>query len=255
VGGVGLHPILIGLTTANVAFFATSLYLHRSLAHRSVDFSSSLAFGFRLAIWLLTGINRRQWVAVHRRHHAVADTDGDPHGPAQFGYWTIQFLSILPYRRASRDQSVYPRLTRGVDADHLDSLFDHGWLGVTTMLAVGAIMTTPRDLLVVALTHVFSYFTLQGLVNALCHTSLRRTASPPWVEISFAPTNRRLVALFTLGEGLHANHHYLQASARLSVRRGEVDLGWAAIVALEHLGLAQVRRPRPSACQASHVSG
>ncbi len=252
--GLGPQPVFVGLVTAYMAFGATSLYLHRSLAHRSVDFAPWLAAVFRVIIWALTGIDRHQWVAVHRRHHAVADTDDDPHGPARFGYWTIQFLSIIPYRRATRDARVFPRLARGIPVDGWDRLFGRGWLGVGLAVGVTAALAGPLFAGATFLVHVLGYFVLQGLVNALCHTRLQFIGSAPWFVARFEPTNRPWIALATLGEGLHANHHMWQSTARMSRTSGEVDLGWALIRLIARGGQAFVRRPAQAEPQALRIS-
>ncbi|HXW36144.1 MAG TPA: fatty acid desaturase, partial [Acidimicrobiales bacterium] len=81
-----LGAIVLGLVITQVAFIATTVYLHRSLSHRSVQLSSGTRGVFRVLTWVLTGIRPRQWVAVHRKHHAHSDTEKDPHSPLILGF-------------------------------------------------------------------------------------------------------------------------------------------------------------------------
>ena len=82
-------PLLAWVLTAFVtqlALLITTLYLHRALSHRAVTLSPAVAGGCRAVLWLTTGIRPRQWVAVHRKHHAHADEEGDPHSPLLEGF-------------------------------------------------------------------------------------------------------------------------------------------------------------------------
>ena len=83
---------LIALTLLQLAAVATSVYLHRGLAHRAVQLHPVTDVGFRAILWLTTGQNRREWVAVHRKHHTFTDKEGDPHSPRLFGLWRVQLM-------------------------------------------------------------------------------------------------------------------------------------------------------------------
>src|SRR5262245_48429174 len=72
---------LVAVTLAQVAVIATSVYLHRGIAHRALQLHPVMDVCFRAALWLTTGQSRREWVAVHRKHHAFTDREGDPHSP------------------------------------------------------------------------------------------------------------------------------------------------------------------------------
>ena len=98
-----LEAVIIGLVTTQVAFVVTTVYLHRSLAHRAVKLKPPVAFACRVVIWMATGTRPRQWVAVHRKHHAFTDKDGDPHSPAVFGFSAVQFGNAVLYRRVARN--------------------------------------------------------------------------------------------------------------------------------------------------------
>jgi stearoyl-CoA desaturase (delta-9 desaturase) len=91
---------------AEFASLLTTVYLHRGSTHRSVIFNPVIEFFMQLGLWLTTGINRKEWVAVHLCHHAHADEEGDPHSPILLGLWRVQLGNIFLYRRAARDPKV-----------------------------------------------------------------------------------------------------------------------------------------------------
>jgi len=73
--------LLVAVVLAEVSAIATSIYLHRALAHRALHVHPALDVLFRTLLWMTTGQNRREWVAVHRKHHTFTDRAGDPHSP------------------------------------------------------------------------------------------------------------------------------------------------------------------------------
>src|ERR1700692_2362521 len=126
--------ILIGLALVEISFFLTTIYLHRVLAHRAISLSPAVAATFRVLIWMGTGTRPRQWVAVHRKHHAFADRDGDPHSPWLFGYSKVQFGNVGLYRKVARDRAEVAKYARDLPPDRWDRwLFDHALVG----LAIG----------------------------------------------------------------------------------------------------------------------
>ena len=106
------EAVIIGLVTTQIAFVVTTVYLHRALAHRAIKLKPPVAFACRFVIWIATGTRPRQWVAVHRKHHAFTDKDGDPHSPVVFGYSAVQFGNAILYRRVARDEVAVARYAR-----------------------------------------------------------------------------------------------------------------------------------------------
>ena len=68
-----------------ISMMAVTLYLHRDQAHRAIDLHPALRHFFRLWIWLTSGMVTREWVAIHRKHHAMVEREGDPHSPKLYG--------------------------------------------------------------------------------------------------------------------------------------------------------------------------
>lgn len=236
-----LVAVLVGVALSQVANFATTIYLHRGLAHRAIRLSPlAIALG-RVTIWLTTGMKPREWAAVHRRHHAFTDVDGDPHSPRLLGWVRVQLTNAALYRRAARDGVTVARYARDIPADRWDRvLFDRSWLGLTITYGLLALFLGPLWAGVALLVHVVSYLGLSGAVNAVAHTFGARPHDN-------SATNVRWLAWLTAGEGLHNNHHAAPTAARLSFRRGEIDPAWPVIRLLRRLGQVTVRHePAPA---------
>jgi hypothetical protein len=120
----------VALALTQIAALATSVYLHRTLAHRALAFHPLADTLFRAVLWLTTGQDRRQWVAVHRKHHAFTDRDGDPHSPRLLGFWRVQLLNVYYYAREARNPATLATFAPDITPDRLDrALFSRGWLG------------------------------------------------------------------------------------------------------------------------------
>ena len=87
-------PCVVALVLTQTAVIATSIYLHRALAHRSLHLHPIADMAFRIALWLTTGQCRQQWVAVHRKHHTFTDRPGDPHSPRPVSYTHLTLPTI-----------------------------------------------------------------------------------------------------------------------------------------------------------------
>jgi stearoyl-CoA desaturase (Delta-9 desaturase) len=131
-----LLVLSVSFVLTQVAIFTTTIYLHRCLTHRAVTFAPPVAAVFRLLTWLTTGIRPRQWVAVHRKHHAHTDTEEDPHSPVVLGWWRVQLTNVALYRRAAADPAVVAKYAKDLPATRLDRvLFDHAIVGLGLLVA------------------------------------------------------------------------------------------------------------------------
>jgi stearoyl-CoA desaturase (delta-9 desaturase) len=230
-----LLAVLVALVVAQVATMCTTVYLHRSLAHRALTIREPLRFVLRFLTWITTGITPREWVAVHRKHHAFTDEPEDPHSPAQLGWVRVQLTNAALYRRAARDPETVQRYAKDLPPDAWDKvLFDHGLVGLGLGIAVLIALLGPIWGLVAAVLHAVFYLAIGGAVNGIGHHFGRR----PYDN---SATNLQWLAFLTGGEGLHNNHHAAPTSAKLALHRGELDPGWWAIAFFRRLGLAKVR--------------
>lgn len=237
-----LTAVAVGFALAQVATFATTVYLHRALTHRALALHPAVAAAFRVVVWLTTGIRPRQWVAVHRKHHAHADAEGDPHSPHLLGWVKVQLGNVGLYRAVAGDEAQVARYSRDLPADRWDrALFDRAWLGLGTGVVLLCVVLGPWVGLAAAAVHTVLYLQLNAAVNAITHTFGRRPHD------NNRATNLQWLAWVTAGEGLHNNHHALPTSAKLAFAPGEVDPAWPAIAALRRLRLATVRQVGPLA--------
>ena len=236
------HPllgVLVGVVVTQVAILATSVYLHRGLAHRALTLHPTLTVPLRAFLWITTGMRPREWVAVHRRHHAALDTPEDPHSPAVMGFWRVQLANAALYRRVARDGTTVGKYARDVSTDRLDRvLFDHAFLGLGLgVVILSLVLGWPTGLLAAGV-HTVGYLGLSGAINAVGHTR----GEQPYAN---SGTNGRLLALVSAGEGLHNNHHAAPTSARFSLHAREPDPGWWTVRILTSLHLARVRHSEP----------
>jgi stearoyl-CoA desaturase (delta-9 desaturase) len=230
-----LIAFLAGSAAAEVATFATTVYLHRGLSHRAVTMKPWLAGSFRVLLWISTGIRPREWVAVHRKHHAFTDVEGDPHSPRLLGWVTVQFGNVALYRKVARNPAQVRRYARDLPADRWDrALFDHSFVGLSIGIGIAIAVLGLWVGLLAAGFHTVMYLSLNAAVNALTHTF----GSQPHDNTA---TNLRWLALLTSGAGLHNNHHAAPTSAKLSFAPGELDPAWPAIALATRLRWMTVR--------------
>ena len=170
--GTGLAvAVLVGFATAQFGTFATTVYLHRTVTHRAMTMRPGLAFVFRVVVWMTSGQAPRQWAAVHRKHHAYSDVEGDPHSPVLLGWKHVQLHNVRLYRRVAQDDEQVRRYARDVRPDRWDrGLFDRGLLGLgLTVVLLVAVLGPVAGLLAFAV-HVVSYVQLNASINAITHT-------------------------------------------------------------------------------------
>ena len=99
---------------------AVTLYLHRDAAHRSLDLHPILRHFFRFWIWLTSSMLTREWVAVHRKHHAFADRLGDPHSPVNEGLSRILLEGAELYKREARNPDTQESYGKGTPDDWIE---------------------------------------------------------------------------------------------------------------------------------------
>jgi stearoyl-CoA desaturase (delta-9 desaturase) len=234
-----MRPVLVALLVAfaltQIATLVTSVYLHRALSHRSLTLSPGVAFVFRVLTWTTTGIRPRQWVAVHRKHHAFTDVVGDPHSPVLVGYSQVQFNNVGLYRKVAKDTLTVRRYARDLPADRWDTLlFDHALVGLGLGIGLLCLVLGWKLALVAAVAHTAMYLLLNAAINAVGHL---------WGSRPYGNTarNNQWLAWLTSGEGLHNNHHAAPTSARLALAEREIDPGWWLVRFLVWRDWAHVR--------------
>jgi len=238
----GLALVTYGLI--QVMFLGITLYLHRDQSHGGLELHPILRHFFRFWLWLCSGTVTREWVAVHRRHHAYADQPGDPHSPVIFGIKKVLLEGYELYVAGARDQEILENYGRGTPDDWIErnvySRFPKSGIVLFCLIQL-ALFGVPAILMCTIQLAAQPFFAA-GVINGLGHHTGYRS-----FEMASAATNIIPWGLFIAGEELHNNHHAFPWSARFSLQRWEFDMGWLFIVIFSALGLAKVKRvaPRP----------
>ena len=234
---------LVAIVLTQVATVATSIYLHRALAHRALHLHPIADMAFRIVLWMTTGLQRREWVAVHRKHHTFTDREGDPHSPRLLGVWRVQLLNAYYYAREAKKPGTLERFAPDIVEDRLDRvLFSRGWLGLGIGIAILCLLLGVWVGLVAAFAHAVLYvMVVAPTINGFGHWRGRQN----FMNTAY---NSRILAWVTAGESLHNNHHEHPRAPKFSVRRLEFDPSWQVIRALAMVRLiivvgAAVRLP------------
>ena len=240
-GWPGLLVVLLVFTQLTI--FSVTLFLHRSQAHRGVDFHPALNHFFRFWTWLTTSMITREWVAIHRKHHARVETEQDPHSPQTRGIGKVLREGAELYREARNDRASIEQYGKGAPDDWIERHLytPHANLGPVVLAVVNLVLFGLPGIALWAIQMAWIPFWAAGVVNGLGHWWGYRN-----FESADTSTNLTPWGVWIGGEELHNNHHAFPSSARFSMRRWEFDIGWAAIKGLEKVGLAKVLRVAPS---------
>jgi len=238
----GWQIVAYTLVTTHITIAAVTIFLHRSQAHRSVELHALPSHFFRCWLWLSTGIVTREWVAVHRKHHAACETPEDPHSPQTRGIAAVLLRGSEIYAAAAMDRHMLDQYGAGTPDDWLERKLytSHSYLGVGLMLVIDLLAFGAIGATVWTVQMLWIPFSAAGIVNGIGHWWGYRN-----FEVADASRNIVPWGIVIGGEELHNNHHTYPTSAKLSVRRHEFDLGWVYIRGLEMLGLATVRKTAP----------
>jgi stearoyl-CoA desaturase (delta-9 desaturase) len=224
--------LVVAAVLTQAAVMATTIYLHRTAAHKALLLHPSVIFLCRLTLWLTTGLRTLEWVAVHRKHHAYTDEEGDPHSPRLAGFWSVQLGNVFLYMKEAKNPAVLERYARDIPEGWWDRVFfNRGWLGLTTGTTMLWLLMGSWAFVAAGVHAVMYVFVLSSSINGLCHAVGYR-------NFQNTATNLRVLALLTGGEGLHNNHHEFPRSPKFSFRATEIDPAWPLIQLLIQCGLA-----------------
>ena len=230
--------ILMTLLMTHLTIVSVTLYLHRCQSHRGVEFHPILAHAMRFWLWLTTGQNTKQWVAIHRKHHQTTDVPGDPHSPHVFGIRAVMTTGLLLYNNAAKDADFVMQYGKGTPKDWIERKLytPHHKLGILLMLVIDLLLFGPWGFLVWGVQMIWIPFWAAGMINGMGH----------WWGYKNGPTkdhsrNISPWGIWIGGEELHNNHHLAPASPKFSLKPWEFDIGWFYIRILSMLGLAKVR--------------
>jgi stearoyl-CoA desaturase (delta-9 desaturase) len=234
--------LLVALVTTHLTIVAVTVFLHRCQTHRALELGPVPSHFFRFWLWLSTGMVTREWVAVHRKHHAKCETADDPHSPQQRGLRAVLWQGAELYRSETTNAQTLSSYGQGAPDDwlerHVYSRFPG--LGIALLLVVNLLLFGFAGLALWAVQMAWIPFWAAGVVNGIGHYWGYRN-----FEVKDASRNISPWGLLIGGEELHNNHHTYPTAAKFSVKRHEFDIGWLYIRLLQGLGWARVRKLPP----------
>jgi len=234
--------VVVTLVLTHITIASVTIFLHRSQAHRGLDLHPVVAHFFRFWLWLTTGMVTKEWVAIHRKHHAKVETDEDPHSPQTRGIRTVLLQGAELYRKESKNRETLEKYGHGTPDDWLErNLYTpYSWQGVGVMLAIDLVLFGPIGATMWAVQMMWIPVTAAGIINGIGHY---------WGYRNFAcsDASKNIIpwGIIIGGEELHNNHHAYGSSAKLSSQWYEFDIGWMYIRILQQLKLATIRKVAP----------
>ena len=236
------QAILVALVMTHITIASVTIYLHRHSAHRALDLHPIASHFFRFWLWLTTGMVTKEWTAIHRKHHAKCEREGDPHSPVVYGIKKVFWQGSELYRAEAKNQETLDRFGHNTPNDWIERnvYTRHSALGVSIMLVLDVALFGAFGLTVWAIQMAWIPVTAAGIINGIGHWWGYRN-----FEAQDASTNVSPWGIIIGGEELHNNHHTYPTSAKLSVKPYEFDIGWAYIRGLQALGLATVKKLPP----------
>ena len=234
--------LLATLAMTHITIAAVTIFLHRAQAHRALDLHGLPSHFFRLWLWLTTGMVTKEFVAIHRKHHAKCETEEDPHSPQTRGIKALLLTGVELYRAESKVKDTMVKYGRGTPDDWIErNLYTrYSWQGVGVMLIIDLLLFGAIGITVWAVQMAWIPVMATGIINGLGHWWGYRNFESPDASRNVSPWG-----VVIGGEELHNNHHTYPTSAKFSVKPYEFDVGWIYIRGLEMLSLAKVRKTPP----------
>ncbi|MHB1515097.1 MAG: DesA family fatty acid desaturase [Acidiferrobacteraceae bacterium] len=234
--------ILAALAMTHLTIVSVTIYLHRHQTHRALDLHPAVAHVFRFWLWISTGMLTKEWVAIHRKHHAKCETDEDPHSPKIFGIRKVLWQGAELYRTEAKNQETLNKYGHNTPDDWMER---HVYLplntkGILFMLLIDLTLFGVIGISIWAVQMMWIPFFAAGVINGIGHFAGYRNYECPDQSTNIVP-----FGFLIGGEELHNNHHAYASSAKFSSKWWEFDLGWGYIRLFEMLGLAKVRKVAP----------
>ena len=234
--------IAVVLVNTQITIFAVTIYLHRCQSHRALTLHPIVSHFFRFWLWMTTGMETKQFVAIHRKHHAKVETDEDPHSPIVKGLKKVLFEGNEIYSHAKMRQETMDRYGDGTPNDWIErNIYTrHSGLGLKAILFIYSALFGLTGVIIWAVQMAWIPFFAAGVINGVGHFWGYRN-----FEVKDASRNIFPIGFFIGGEELHNNHHAFGASAKFSSKWWEFDIGWLVIRTLQLFGLAKPKRVQP----------
>jgi len=234
--------VVYTLITTHFTILGVTIFLHRAQAHRALDLGPIPSHFFRFWLWLSTGMVTKEFVAVHRKHHAKCETEEDPHSPQTRGLKALLLTGVELYRTEAQNPETISKYGIGTPDDWIErNLYTrYSWQGVGVMMIINLALFGAAGLTVWAIQMAWIPVWATGVINGIGHYFGYRNFEAPDASRNVLPW-----AFWIGGEELHNNHHTYPTSAKFSVKPYEFDIGWMYIRGFEMLGWAKVRKTVP----------
>ena len=234
--------LAVTLVMTHLTIVSVTVFLHRAQAHRALDLHAIPEHFFRFWLWLTTGMVTKEFVAVHRKHHAKCETDEDPHSPQTRGLKALLLTGVELYKAEAAKPETLAKYGIGTPDDWIErKLYTRwSWQGVALMLIIDLALFGAIGATIWAVQMLWIPVMATGIINGIGHYWGYRN-----FEVADASTNVTPWGIVIGGEELHNNHHTYPTSAKFSVKPYEFDIGWVYIRGLEMAGLAKVRKTPP----------
>ncbi|MBM2829456.1 MAG: aminotransferase [Gammaproteobacteria bacterium] len=236
--------IVVALVLTHITIASVTIFLHRHQTHRALDLHPLVSHFFRFWLWLTTGMITKEWVAIHRKHHARVETDEDPHSPQVLGIYKVLLEGAELYKEEAKNTETLRMYGHETPDDWLErNLYARfNSVGITLMFILDVLLFGFAGMTIWAVQMAWIPFFAAGVINGVGHWGGYRN-----FESQDASTNIIPWGVLIGGEELHNNHHAFASSAKFSSKWWEFDLGWCYIRFLQGLGFARVKKvaPRP----------
>ena len=234
--------VVVALALTHITIVAVTLYLHRSQAHCALDLHPIVSHFFRFWLWTTTGMVTKEWVAIHRKHHAKTETEEDPHSPYTKGIAKVFWQGAELYQEEAKNLETLEKYGHGTPDDWLERKIYSckSFLGLSLSFMLNILLFGPLGLTIWAVQMIWIPLNAAGIINGIGHYWGYRN-----FETEDGSTNITFLGIIIGGEELHNNHHAYPSSAKFSSKWWEFDIGWFYIQFLSAVGLAKVRRRAP----------
>lgn len=253
--------IIVALILTHITIAAVTIYLHRAQAHRALVLRAPLSHFFRFWLWLTTGMVTKEWVAIHRKHHAKCEMDGDPHSPivwlrnvhgrSKRALYMIGFVlwrGVRMYVKESHVAETMEKHGAGTPDDAIErNLYSrYPKTGILVMLFADVILFgVLPGLLIWIVQMIWIPIFAAGIINGVGHFWGYRNFNSCHRKTGIPDSSKNIFPWGVLigGEELHNNHHANELSPKLSVKWFEFDICWLYIRIFQLFGQVQSLRP------------
>lgn len=233
--------IVVALVLTHITIASVTIFLHRHQTHRAIDLHPVVSHFFRFWLWLTTGMITKEWVAIHRKHHAKVETEDDPHSPQILGINKVLLEGAELYKLESKNTETLEGYGHETPDDWLErNIYQHNNYGIALMLLLNFVLFGFIGISIWAIQMAWIPFFAAGVINGIGHWRGYRNFEPQDASTNIVPWG-----ILIGGEELHNNHHAFASSAKFSSKWWEFDLGWGYIKILQGMGFASIKKIAP----------